>query len=49
MAWDDTIDDYSEFDNKNELDIIGKKKNEYVPEMYAQNFMNADGNGPVGV
>ena len=49
MAWDDTIDDYSEFDNNNELDVIGKKKNEYVPEMYAQNFMNADGNGPVGV
>ena len=49
MAWDDTIDDYSEFDNNNELDVIGKKKNEYVPEMYAQNFMNADSNGPVGV
>lgn len=47
MAWDDTIDDYTEFDNKNELDVIGKKKNEYVPEMYAQNFMNAGGNGPI--
>ena len=53
MVWDDEADDYVEISNvtgSEEVEIIEKRKQqETVPEMYAQNFMNAGGNGPVGV
>lgn len=50
MVWDDEADDYIEVTN-----VTGSKSAEVtgsqatIPEMYAQNFMNAGGNGPVNV
>lgn len=50
MVWDDESDGYIEVTN-----VTGSKSAEVtgsqatIPEMYAQNFMNADGNGPVNV
>ena len=46
-AWDTVENDYIETDGSIEEDIlIGEPT---IPEMYAQNFMNAGGNGPVNV
>ena len=50
MVWDDEADGYIEVTN-----VTGSKSAEVtgsqatIPEMYAQNFMNASGNGPVDV
>ena len=50
MVWDDEADGYIEVTN-----VTGSKSAEVtgsqatIPEMYAQNFMNAGGNGPVDV
>ena len=50
MVWDDEADDYIEVTN-----VTGSKSAEVtgsqptIPEMYAQNFMNAGGNGPINV
>ena len=51
MVWDNDADSYVEVSNVLESDtvsVVGKRKQqESIPEMYAQNFMNASGNGPV--
>ena len=46
-AWDTIDNDYIETDESIDEEIlIGEPT---IPEMYAQNFMNAGGNGPVNV
>ena len=51
MVWDNDADGYVEVFNVADSDtvsVVGKRKQqESIPEMYAQNFMNANGNGPV--
>ena len=51
MVWDNDADGYVEVSNVSDSDTVtvtGKRKQqESIPEMYAQNFMNANGNGPV--
>ena len=51
MVWDNDADGYVEVSNVADSDtvsVVGKRKQqESIPEMYAQNFMNANGNGPV--
>ena len=50
MVWDNDVDDYIEISNvtSSEAEVIRKRKQqETIPEMYAQNFMNAGGNGPI--
>lgn len=51
MVWDNDADGYVEVSNVLDSDtvsVVGKRKQqESIPEMYAQNFMNANGNGPV--
>ena len=51
MIWDNDADGYVEVYNVLDSDnvmVTGKRKQqESIPEMYAQNFMNANGNGPV--
>ena len=53
MVWDNDADGYVEVSNAADSDtvtVVGKRKQEEsIPEMYAQNFMNADGNGPVNM
>ena len=50
-SWDTEVNDYVETISKelDEVVVIGHAKNTSTPEMYAQYFMNAGGNGPVGV
>lgn len=50
MVWDDEADGYIEVTNvtgSKSADVTGSQAT--IPEMYAQNFMNAGGNGPVNV
>lgn len=51
MVWDNDADGYVEVSNvaySDTVSVVGKRKQqESIPEMYAQNFMNASGNGPV--
>ena len=51
MVWDNDADGYVEVSNvaaSDTVSVVGKRKQqESIPEMYAQNFMNANGNGPV--
>ena len=53
MVWDNDADSYVEVSNVSDSDtvsVVGKRKQqESIPEMYAQNFMNANGNGPVAM
>ena len=46
-AWDTVENDYIETDESIEEEILISEPT--IPEMYAQNFMNAGGNGPVNV
>ena len=41
MVWNDDVDDY--------VEVTETGSQPTIPEMYAQNFMNAGGNGPVNV
>ena len=50
MVWDDEADDYIEVTSatgSKTVEVTGSQAT--IPEMYAQNFMNAGGNGPVNV
>ena len=50
MVWDDEADDYIEVTSatgSKTVEVTGSQPT--IPEMYAQNFMNAGGNGPVNV
>ena len=50
MVWDDEADDYIEVTSatgSKSAEVTGSQAT--IPEMYAQNFMNAGGNGPVNV
>ena len=51
MVWDNDADGYVEVSNVSDSDTVtvtgNRKQQESIPEMYAQNFMNASGNGPV--
>ena len=53
MVWDNDADGYVEVSNVLDSDTVtvtGKQKQqESIPEMYAQNFMNTNGNGPVTI
>ena len=50
MVWDDEADDYIEVTSatgSKTVEVTGSQAT--IPEMYAQNFMNAGGNSPVNV
>lgn len=52
MVWDDEADDYIEVTSatgSKSAEVTGSQQEEIIPELQFQNFMNADGNGPVNV